>query len=272
MKTRIKFWCMFVALVASAAFAVSCNRQQKAYQNELKKIVEKENGTCPIPCPPFGTLKSVDYDQEENEVSFNFSVNDAQLDFSFDNKEHEPLMKESFELIFAHSQLNDFMGHVKKAEASVAVVLKSDISGKRLTLHYSPKEVADIYSQALTEEEIKKKQLDINLKIAQTLLSADLGDGIIAKTVSLDGDFIVYTTDVPESEEFMVSQIKGQQDILGAMKMEMTPLFSGNVKSRALIKSLRDVGYGMKYVFVGDLSYDSFEIIWTPEELKAISL
>lgn len=267
MKTRIKLWCMLVALVASAAFAVSCNRQQKANQNELKKLVEKENSSCPIQHPPFGTLNSVDYDQEKNEVSFNLSVNDAHMDFSFDNKEHEKLMKESFGLVFVASDLKDFMKHVKKAEASVAVVMKSNISGKRLTLSYSPKEVADIYSQALTDEQIKRKTLEINVKMAQSLLPADIGDGIIMKTVSLDGDVLVYLCEVPESEEFMVSQINGQHEVLDEIKKEMKKEFNHDAESRSLIESLRELDYGIKYVYVGDLSNDSFEIVFTPEEL-----
>lgn len=266
MKTRISFLCMLVALVASASFAVSCNRQQKAYQNELKKIVEKENSSCPIQHPPFGTLNSVDYDQEKNEVSFNLSVNDAHMDFSFDNKEHEKLMKESFGLVFVASDAKEFMKHVKKAEASVAVVMKSNVSGKRLTLSYSPKEVADIYSQALTDEQIKRKLLDINLKMTQSSLPMDLGDGMLMKSISLDGDVLVYSCELQESD-VMVSQIKGQQEVLDEIKKEMKKEFNHHVESRRLIESLRELGYGMKYICVGDLSDDSFEIVFTPEEL-----
>lgn len=261
---------MLVALVASASFAVSCNRQQKANQNELKKLVEKENSSCPIQRPPFGTLNSVDYDQEKNEVSFNLSVNDAHMDFSFDNKEHEKLMKESFGLVFVASDAKEFLKHVKKAEASVAVVLKSNVSGKRLTLSYSPKEVADIYSQTLTDEQIKRKLLEINLKMAQSSLPMNLGDGMLMKSISLDGDVLVYSCELQESAEFMVPQIKGQQEVLDEVKEEMRKELYHDAETRSLIESLRELGYGMKYVYVGDLSDDSFEITWTPEELKAI--
>lgn len=266
MKTRIKFWCMLVALVASAAFAVSCNRQQKANQNELKKLVEKENSSCPIQRPPFGTLNSVDYDQEKNEVSFNLSVNDAHMDFSFDNKEHEKLMKESFGLVFVASDAKEFLKHVKKAEASVAVVLKSNVSGKRMTLSYSPKEVADIYSQALTDEQIKRKLLEISLKMTQSSLPMDLGDGMLMKSISLDGDVLVYSCELQESD-VMISQIKGQHEVLDEIKKEMKKEFNHDAESRRLIESLRELDYGMKYVLVGDLSDDSFEIVFTPEEL-----
>lgn len=270
MKTRIKFWCMLVALVASASFAVSCNRQQKANQNELKKLVEKENSSCPIQHPPFGTLNSVDYDQEKNEVSFNLSVNDAHMDFSFDNKEHEKLMKESFGLVFVSSDLKDFMKHVKKAEASVAVVMKSNVSGKRLTLSYSPKEVADIYSQALTDEQIKRKTLEINVKMAQSLLPMDTGEGTFMKSIYLDGDVLVYSSVVQENDEMAVPRAKKRQDFLDEFKMELGHDLYHDAETRFMIRSLRELGYGVKYVFVGALSKDSVEFAFTPEELNAL--
>lgn len=258
---------LFTAVVTLLLVTItSCGYQQKRQLIELRKEIDAANAQCPMQVEPFGKILSIEYDEDNHDVVVTMAFNDEQVDFSFDNKEHESMVKEALGLSFASSEMKELIDKIIGAGANLTYKIKQENGSKSFTCEFSNEELGKLAHRQISDKEIKRRSLELNVKMANSTCPMTVDEITTMTSIRLEGTELVYNAEIAEDGTFVVSDMESVKD---EIKQEMLGELMHDYTMRKIMQPLRELGYGMKYVYTGTQSGTSLEVVISPEELSS---
>lgn len=232
--------------------------------NELAATVKSMNKSCPQNFE-FGSIRSVEYDKDSNEVTFNYRINCRKygIDFSLlrDNMDQ---VRDMMIVLGNDGDLKDLFKLMVDSEASLNLVFKDASSPDKFECKLSASDLEKILKSNLSEKEKYNKMLDIQVLIAKSACPVTLDEATKLVDVVRDGNTLRYVNDVDES----VIEISGLKDYSSELKESIASQLSSNSASAQLIGAVAALNGDIEYLYKGNKTGDVFTITFSSDELS----
>lgn len=247
---------MFVILAVS--FAACSN------DSALKMQIEAGKKVCPISLGMAGKLTSMDYDSDNRQVKFVFTVNREVMNVA-DIRKDASIAKESMKLSLSKGDLHKLLKMMVDADASLKVIYKNKGSKDEFELVLSPEELKEIYENPMSEEDTDRLLLANSIKAEQHRLPSTIDRGLKVVDVKDTGDNVVYTCEVDENLYEIITMEESKEELKDNMRKMLK-----DRSMRQQAKILSKLNKGFVYEYVGQPSGKKVIISFSPEELGQI--
>ncbi len=222
--------------------------------------VKKMNALCPLDYGSIGLLSSVGYNEKSNTYIYNFTAADEHGRQVYELSK-DPKLKEI---------VIDKLGLSKLITSREDV--KADINyGIRFQYNYETADGNNKCSFTLTPKKLKqllnecRTQDDIDIKCLENLAAMCNTTAPDGSELSLEGKWYVCTYITPEDDGTFYRIELLWQDII---RKQVEQSISADPAQKATSRILVRQNIGMKYVYRGDKSGKTIEIVFTPEEIN----
>lgn len=222
-------------------------------KNEIKAINKK----CPINMGIMGILESVKYNEQAKEIEYIYSVNDFFIPFL------ENIDNNGLKFVAAKNNNEKLTQYLIDAGASITYVFKSATSNQKEELTLSLDDLKSAMENPMSDYELNKYILELNIETTNSQYPMGFGNGIIATHMSDEGDNVVYVYSV---DECMLS-IENIINIQDKLKQSIVRGFS-DFSFKEFVRVVVALDKGLVYRYCGDISGETFEIAYTTNELK----
>lgn len=249
-----------MALIVVAAMS-SCENEQ---QRLLREYVDAINSSCPVPLGVLGEMEAASY--HHNTVEFNYIVDDK-LDLGkYRDDEFYRFMLSSYEQNTDESFCRLFDAIIN-AEAEVLVTLahrNANNSHSQFSIRFETDSLKAHRPRLGNPDPEAFVRMSLNSSRMQ--IPMDLNNGMVWSKVELDDRFFTYVYDCDETRCNIANIQAGTNENHQAM-VEMM-LSSGDVSFSQFIDNLYATGRGLRYIYVGNLTGLTAELVITNQELK----
>ena len=251
------------------------------YVSRMKHIAESTDKLCPLSLGTSGDLLSVTYDEKENKLLMNVSINDDEeepdyggINYIQSNREHSV---ESFKLMLSRKEMKSFIEPIVKVDAQVQVIYKDVSTTKTAKLYVSPNELSDLLNNPISEKELTKKLYKDNIAFEDALCPYMIDEGFTMMRAYDDGDNAVYSIQMEDLDDLYSYMYTDDQDI-DDFEASLKEFFKEGMFSKEALSdpaSREDleihVALGKGFVIMMyDMEGYELRIEFTPEELKEI--
>ena len=245
-------------MAALLAGAVGCENANLA---ELKKAVADADKECPMNMGMTGDMLSIKYSDEANEVQFYYSLNEDEGGFEVSSKTKN-ILRQLLKLGFSKGESRDLLKQMAEAGVGVGVTYKGASSGKAIKLSFSPEEVRQMSDSPMTDEEINRLSLTLQVEIENSRCPYQIEEGMEITRVYDDGDRVVYNCSMDED----MYSIPALRASLSEVKPNIKETFDDPVVKH-LTGMIKALGKSLVYHYYGDTTGESVDIVFTPDEL-----
>lgn len=254
MTHTLRYLLILFAAVALASCSHNDGRQR------LQAEIEASNRQCPISLGANGALTAVTYDSNLNVVTMHYRMNRYYMNPEA-LAQSSPQQKREMAAYLREDDNRRLLDLFNDAGASLALSFIIGDATEPVVLTLSSNELRNIASDA-DHRTTLRQQLG---RIAQTenaLCPTDLGNGVTATAVLVDGKYLTYAVTVPDSVDLSTSA--SQARFRSALVAGIDSL-KADPESAATLELLHNLEYGIRY----SISADSlnFTIDITPEEI-----
>ena len=254
MKKIIALLSLFVLIVA----AMSCENENV---KKLKNDILLANKQCPVNMGMVGDLMSMKYDENTNEVSFYYVINDDII--SIDAlKSSRGAALNTMKLSISSEESKPLVKTMIDAGASFLVTFKSAETGKTFEIKLSPEDLKKIYDSPLSTNEKNKLILENQIAMENSTYPILVEEGMEMIKVEDAGDNVIYHCRVDEDLYDLYLLKLNENEV----KRNMEEVFEDPLTNKQ-IKLLSSLGKGLVYHYYGDTSGKSVDITFTPDEL-----
>lgn len=245
------------------AFVVgACGNMKKA---QLQMDVENINKQCPLDMGMLGELTSVTYDEDENAVNFNYTIDEGTFTVA-DFRATENEIRNSLRLTIAQESSRELYKEIIDAGASFNTVLMSGSNpDNQLKISFSNEELKQLIDMPLSEKERKTLLLSSQIATENARCPYLVEDGMLMTSVKDNDKNVVYNCRLDEK----LYDIEEMADYKSVMKNALIETFSTDVVMQNQIQLLVSLNKGIVYNFYGSNTGKSFELEFSPSELRS---
>lgn len=228
---------------------------------KLKKTIKEANEACPVNMGMVGTLLSIKFDENENEVKVYFSIDDdiTSIDVI---RENEQMFMKTLKLSFSDADQKVFLKELIEAGVGMSVIYEGASSGKSHKFTFTLDDLKEIYNNPLSEKEINQLYLENEITTTNASLPSVLDEGMELVRMFDDGKNVVYLTlldeEIYDIDDFKYSWYEAKQSIRESF---------GDPILKRFLEKLKSLDKGLVYRYQGKQSGKSCDITFIPEEL-----
>lgn len=234
--------------------------------SELASIVKSMNEGCPQKFE-FGSVTSVDYDKDDNIVTFNYDINCKNLGIDFDLlRDNIDQVRDIMIIVGDNADMKMLVEKMVDSDASLNLVFHDISSSDKFECKLSPADLKKILNSDFTEKEKNDKILDIQVLIAKSACPVTLDEVTTLVDVVREGNTIKYVNELDDSQIDM-SFIKENSS---EFKRSIGSEISSNPVASTLLQALVAVGGDIEYVYKGKQSGEICVIEFSPEDITKL--
>lgn len=251
---RLRHPIVALVLLLAGVVLTACQK------SKLETGIEEANKQCPISLGALGEVKSIT--DEGGNMVMTFSVDDDIISVK--------AMKDNHELM--HATALKMMQQAEAELKEIVALMKEE--GADLILRYEGKKSHISCEVVLTPAELEAEQeepgsplemLTAQIEVTNIQMPMEVGQGIIAMPLRLEGDYVVYTYKLDET----LNSIQGIRDNSEAARENIRQsIIQGSDPSVAAFAALcKEAGKGMMFRYEGVPSGDEVCIEFRANEL-----
>ena len=225
---------------------------------KLRTTVQMTNSECPIPMGPTGEITSVTYTKGAVEYLYTVDEQFVDLDVMSNNCEEIKAMVAPIML----DDLRPLIDMLIETNTNLHFVIRGKSLGKETILEYTPTELEEL----LEDPEMPSPVQNL-IDIYNKKLPMEIRGGVITEIVD-KGDAVLYMIKITDKNEFNYLSGREESVVKNAQK-ELLKMFSNPVEE-SLLKIIVEYGKGFGYTYFMDGTDETFDIVYTNEELKGI--
>ena len=253
-----------VLVCAALAGAIMLMRGGCSNSSALKIGVEAANAKCPYDMGYGGSLLSIKYDEDRNEVAMLMAVNE-EIASPVVLKKNNAIAKKQMRLNLSQSTSKRMLQDLVNAGASFKATFKGMTSGKTVDIVFSPGEIKEMLNSNMSQTEIDEMRFENWLIMQQEGCPQDLGDGMTITKVTSEGDDVVMYIHVEYAEE--LDNVRAVND---EAKLEMLSEIAGDKTGQSELQLLAINFKGLVYRFYHDDTEKCVDIAFTFVEMNEV--
>lgn len=245
--------------IAGAVALSSCGRNAKAVA-ELKKEISTLQKRCPLNYPDGTTLTSATY--EDDMVVLNYINNGTT--YTLNKLSHdEALLKEAY--LYSTITNPDFkkcLSQLIEAESGFRITIKDKTVSKPVVIEYS----IDELKQSRTQKKTNKELLDMQIKIANTMLPLPIDEATEMTGIKIDGSNLIYECKVNHKVADFNAAKQGKE--------QLKEYISQGLRNRIneAIRQVIRTNMGLAYKMYSDIDpSNNFTFEFTNKELRSLT-
>lgn len=258
------FTAMFLPLVAVTLMVTGC---QNSKVSRLKAEIMRVNDQCPVDMGMMGSLTKVDFDDDNNLIVFEYTIDEEALDTDVDalvQEDDYEMGKLWLGQAFQSGDGKEFADLIIDAGVGVRAELKGTRSWKTATIVIPADEIQAIRDNPISDDERNARMISGLVESNRSQCPLEVDEGMIMVDVIDDGKNVVFVYDVDED----VYDIDEMDSNYLSMKNEMKKLFHTDAMFKAIGAQLSGAGYGMIYRYKGATTGKYVDIKLTASELR----
>lgn len=233
-------------------------------EKRLKREIEAVDKQCPIDMGMMGDMLSMKYDEKAKEVQLYFSLHDDMLSIEA-LKNNEQLALQSMKLSFSKGESREMLKQMIKASAGLSITYKSASTGKSFKANFSLDDLKGIWDNPMNDSDINEMLLINQLAMENSICPYSVEEGMYMVKVFDEGDNVVYVCQIDE-KMYDLSLLESAQDLI---KQNMIEVLRDPIAKKRL-ESIASLDKGLVYRYLGDTSGESFDVVFSTDELNRI--
>ena len=225
---------------------------------KLRTTVQMINGNCPVPMGATGEITSVTYTKGAVEYLYTVDEQFVDIDVMSDNYEDIKAMVAPSML----GELRPLIDMLIETNTNLRFVIRGKSFGKETFFEYTPAELKE-----LLEDPEMPNPLQSIIDIYNKKLPMEIRRGVVTEIVD-KGDAVFYMIKMTDENEFNYLSDRAENVVKNAQK-EMLNFFSDPIEE-SFLKIIAESGKGFGYTYFMDGTNETFDIVFTNEELKGI--
>ena len=255
-----------IFMLCMAAIAAGLSGCQKVAKMKLAITCENTNNYLPIDLGAIGSFTALEYDHDDNNVTFTYEVNEDISDISSLNTTKE-VQKQSIGTFLKSGESKQMLERMVWAKATLTVVFHGTSSGQEFNVTFTPDELQQLADTAVDASDSSQLRLDTMIKANAAQCPMDLGDGMILTTVLLEDGYMTYHYTVTgEDYDFTDEDMPTIKETVGD---SLSDTFSGHVGAR-IVQILLDTDTGVRYVYHNTDNSQDYTITFSSEEFASL--
>ncbi len=251
---------LFLIVAVMTLFLGACSSNDAV--KRLQAEIEASNRACPISLGAMGALTAVNYDTELNVVTMHYRMGRYAMKASaIANATTE--QKREMAAYLRKDENRALLNLFNDANASLALSFLTTDATEPVVLTLSSAELHDIASEADRRDNLRVR-LGEMAETENRLCPSEIGPGITATAVLLDGEFYTYEIKVPDSVALATS---AQQAAFRSQLVANLDSASADASVAPTLSLLRDLEYGIRYRIFNPTDSLTFVIDITPAEI-----
>ncbi len=244
----------------------------------IANIVDAVNEDLPQTLPMGMLMTAVNYSHNPECVSYFIIMGDSPVSFStFSKNLSKPEIKNSFLESFVKNEgVEDFVNALHTAGCTMKVTYYFSPDEKSVSVTFTPDEILNAWNnrnvnhnptvqeKPQTQNNQYYSEIDESISSSKSLCPMKVDEQTTWTDVKREGNRVTYYYDVIE-DGFTISQLRDVQNII---RRNLEKTFSQNALIQEFFKSLVKKNCCLIYHYKGLTTKDSFDIIFTPADLK----
>lgn len=237
---------------------------------EFARMIERADRDCPIPAP--GGKGAVTGIKLENDYVTYYLKYDAGFMNVLSSIKNEEKVKEGILMCFlcinaqGKNQGDLVMDILSRFDCGIRVVITESATG-RFDFKASADEIKALREKyQLNPHEALFNLLSISIEAERTNLPLKIEEGLLLTDYSLEGENIVVNIQLDE-KLYSIETLSSNKDMV---KESMFEEGLSDPSSKALLDMCKVSHSGLKYIFTGNRSNKSFEVILSSTEIRRI--
>ena len=208
---------------------------------------------------PTGEVTSVTYTEEAVEYLYTVDEQFVDLDvMSYNREEMKTLISTSMIV-----ELRPLVELLIKTNTNLRFVIRGKSFGKEIIIEYTPTELKELFEAPETPSLIQTLIDRYNSN-----LPMEIGNGEIITEIVDKGGAVFYMIKVTDENEFNYLSGRAESVVKSAQKMSLK-IFTDPIEN-SFLKIIAESGKGLGYTYFIDGTDESFDIVYTNEEIKGI--
>lgn len=228
----------------------------------LQRIIELQNGKCPVNLGTAGDVLSISYDDENRKVEITVLVNDDTQDLEAISADTE-LACRVCALTLRPSEAREFMREIVDTGSDVVITYRGRTSGKTAEVILSSGDIDDYLDDKQDKTEDGLAALDDAIAALQADCPCEIEEGITITGITKKRNNVIITCTLDEDictiESFNMIATDVRNGILGLYE---------NAELRNLVGALGPSGRGLVVEFTGSALGQTVEVVIPPAELS----
>ncbi len=250
-KKRSSILPLVIALLVCAAMAGAIMLMRggcsnSAAHHKLKVGVEAANAKCPYDMGYGGSLLSIKYDEDRNEVAMLMAVNE-EIASPVVLKKNNAIAKKQMRLNLSQSTSKQMLQDLVNAGASFKATFKGMSSGKTVDIVFPPEEVKEMLNSNMSQAEIDEMRLENWLFMQQESCPQYMADGMAITKIKREADDVIMYIQVEYAEA--LDNLRAAMD---EAKRELLSEIAGDRTCQAEMELMTSNGIGLVYRFYHD--------------------
>ncbi len=259
---------LVIAVLVCAAMAGAIVLMRGGCSNsathKLKMAVTEANNSCPYDFGSGGSILSIKYDEDRNEVAMLIAINEEVMSAVM-LKQNSANSKKQMRLNLSQSTCKQLLLDLANAGASYKVTFKGLQSGNTVDIPFTSEEIKEMSEREMSQAEIEELSFENWLFMQNNSCPQDIGDGMSMTKVVREGDkVIVY---IQGAEKEYVRFFRTNDEYVDAAKSDM---LSGLIEDKSIqlnFQMLTRNGMGLVYRFYHDDPKKCVDFAFTVDEL-----
>lgn len=254
---------MMLMIIFVAAFTLtSCFSSPK---NKLKAAVETVHMRCPQSLGELGSLKAINYVDDEVTITYELNEKYTNLDM-LKTSDIEDNMK--VVCSDATGDMKTLFELVCEAEAKLTFEYVGQTSGKSVSYTMDSDKLKEFMSIIAENKQLEKKELEKILQsqvdIANSQFPMQADEATSFMDVAIEDSFVVYNVFINEDEMTM----KNLRDQKETMRFVLKNNFESNYETmKVFLQACKGTNRGIEYRYKGNKTQEVESITFSPEEL-----
>lgn len=233
-------------------------------EKRLKREIEAVDKQCPIDMGMLGDIVSIKYDATAKEVQVNYSIKEDQSIDALKNNEQMAL--QSIKLSFSRGDSRNILPYIINAGAGLSFDFKSALTGESLfKANFSLDDLKGIWDNPMNDSDINEMLLINQLAMENSNCPYPVEEGMDMVKVFDEGDNVVYVCQIDE-KMYDLSLLESAQDLI---KQNMIEVLKDPIAKKQL-EIIASLDKGLVYRYLGDTSGESFDVVFSTDELNRI--
>lgn len=251
-----------------AKVAMKPSMEKASQRAEFARMIERADRDCPIPAP--GGKGAVTSIKLENDYVTYYLTYDAGFINVLSSIEDDIKVKEGILMCFLCSNAQGsnqgdlVMDLLSRFDYGIRVVVTESATG-RFDFKASVDEINALREKyQLNPHEALFNLLSLSIEAERTSLPIEIDEGLLLTDYSLEGDNIVVNMQLDENL-YSIETLSSNKDMV---KESMFEEGLSDPSSKALLDMCKVSHSGLKYIFTGNRSHKSFDVILSSDDIR----
>lgn len=256
---------ILIALLAVATIACkkNDNKANDAAIEQIKAEIVNANKACPIDLGIVGTMTSVEYDEDANNVIYTITISKNLPDGTIETmRQNKGRLADQMKGTISQPKMRQMMNKIVEANASLT--FKYTGQGDDIDITITADDIKESLAKPTSTADNAKVFINNSVEMENSRCPYKVDEATTMLSARLDGDYVIYQYRVDDSQ----LNIEDFDNAARMVKNNILNMFHNDVALKQFAEALVSLNKSLIYRYEFNNSPESIDIVITTDELR----